>query len=534
MKKANQVLDLPDQRTNYNAVQLSLPMDIAITLDQEDEVFSFLEAVKGVNFSKYVKPVRSNNTRSHSRTMLLKAMLFGYMNGVQSLGELSQLCRTDVRYLYLTQEERPSKMAFSRMTETLAETIDEIFFEISGLIAEELGCDTNVHYIDGTKIEANANKNTFVYKKRILNAWDRLTFTITESICQLNQKYGYSYGYGNRYCANDMWNICQYLMEVMVHENIEITYGKGHHKNGFQVWYDRFLQYAMKLEEYEYWLEIIGTRNSCSKTDHDATMMATKWDYYNQSGVTRACYNCQIAVSDGIIINSDVYQTPGDTLTYQPFMERYHEYTGKYPEYPVADAGYGSYDNYMFNVLHKCHLTMKYNMYGKEHDRKFQKRRFNSYNWKKTEEGYVICPDGRVFDQYERDSYQRTVSGYLSIGQLYYEKRKCEGCPLRNECLQNQNGYRHYTKNVVRDEFWKTVNEELGTEEGTQLKIQRSIQVEGAFGVIKQDFGFTRFHRKGLKNVKMEFLLVCLGYNLKKYHLNRIRRMKENPLGLLS
>jgi len=51
MKNANQVLDLPDQRTYYNAVQLSLPMDIAITLDQDDEVFSFLEAVKGVNFS---------------------------------------------------------------------------------------------------------------------------------------------------------------------------------------------------------------------------------------------------------------------------------------------------------------------------------------------------------------------------------------------------------------------------------------------------------------------------------------------------
>ena len=89
-------------------------------------------------------------------------------------------------------------------------------------------------------------------------------------------------------------------------------------------------------------------------------------------------------------------------------------------------------------------------------------------------------------------------------------------------------------RNVVRDEFWKTVNEELGTEEGTEMKIQRSVQVEGAFGVIKQNFGFTRFHRKGLKNVKMEFLLVCLGYNLKKFHLARIRKLKENPLNLLS
>ena len=84
MKNANQVLALPDQRTYYNAVQLSLPVNTSIVLDQEDEVFSFLEAVEGVNFSQYVKPIRSNNTKSHDRGMLIKTMLFGYMNGVQS------------------------------------------------------------------------------------------------------------------------------------------------------------------------------------------------------------------------------------------------------------------------------------------------------------------------------------------------------------------------------------------------------------------------------------------------------------------
>ena len=74
----------------------------------------------------------------------------------------------------------------------------------------------------------------------------------------------------------------------------------------------------------------------------------------------------------------------------------------------------------------------------------------------------------------------------------------------------------------------------VSTEEGIQMKIQRSVQVEGAFGVIKQDFGFTRFHRKGLKNVKMEFLMVCLGYNLKKFHLNRLRQMRIKTSGMVS
>ena len=59
MKKANQVLDLPDQRTYYNAVQLSMPINTILALDQEDEVFSFLEAVKGVDFSKYVNRILS-------------------------------------------------------------------------------------------------------------------------------------------------------------------------------------------------------------------------------------------------------------------------------------------------------------------------------------------------------------------------------------------------------------------------------------------------------------------------------------------
>ena len=77
------------------------------------------------------------------------------------------------------------------------------------------------------------------------------------------------------------------------------------------------------------------------------------------------------------------------------------------------------------------------------------------------------------------------------------------------------------------NEFYGEVDKKFSTEYGKELKKQRSIQVEGAFGVIKQDMGFTRFKRSGLKNVKMGFLIVCLGYNLKKYHQYRLKKEKE-------
>ncbi len=79
-------------------------------------------------------------------------------------------------------------------------------------------------------------------------------------------------------------------------------------------------------------------------------MCATKLDYYCNTGLTRPCYNAQISVSDGIVVNGDLYQTPGDTPTFIPFMSRYKKYTGEYPLNPMADAAYGSYDNYMFCI----------------------------------------------------------------------------------------------------------------------------------------------------------------------------------------
>lgn len=527
MKNANQVIAQPDQPSYYNAVQLVLPIDVEYSLDKDDALFSFVKATERINFSKYVDTVCSNNTRSHSRSALLKTMLFAFMNGEFSLSKISSLCKTDLRYMYLSEHGKPSKMAFSRMCESLSVSIDNLFFTLSQTIAKEMGCDLNTQYIDGTKIEANANKNSFVYKKRIVNARDRLYYRITESVWQLNSTYGYSYPMKATYCAYDMWNISQYLMEVIVREDIDIVYGIGKRKSKFQSYYDIFLGYALKLEEYEEWLEIMNERNSCSKVDHDATFMNTKFDYYNNTGLTRACYNCQIAVSNGIIVNSELYQLPNDQLTYQPFMERYKEYTGTLPTNNMGDAGYGSFDNYIYNIKNGIHLTLKYAMYGKDKDKKYLKKKFEPYNWKTDEEGYKICPDGRVLNQYEKDVITTTRQGNLMIKQIYSEERKCEGCPLKKECIKYGGAYKRVGRNVVLEELYAEVDKTLGTPEGIELKKQRRIQVEGAFGVIKQNFGYTRFHRKGMKNTRMEFLLVCLGYNLRKYHLARIKEDKK-------
>lgn len=107
--------------------------------------------------------------------MLLKVVLFARMIGFGNVRSMESLCRHDIRFMYIMKEETPSFMAFERLLKDyLIEDIDHIFFDISQNIGKLMNIDKSVQYIDGTKFEANANKYSFVYKTRIINARRRL------------------------------------------------------------------------------------------------------------------------------------------------------------------------------------------------------------------------------------------------------------------------------------------------------------------------------------------------------------------------
>lgn len=60
--------------------------------------------------------------------------------------------------------------------------------------------------------------------------------------------------------------------------------------------------------------------------------------------------------------------------------------------------------------------------------------------------------------------------------------------------------------------------------------MNRSIQVEGAFGVLKQDYGFRRFLTRGVENVKVEMLLLCFSFNINKLHNNTVKNRRRTYL----
>ncbi len=237
----------------YNTIQLVLPLDIGIKIDPDDEVVSFQKALEGVNLHRFLKRQECRGRKGYDKVMLLKVILFARMIGESNLRKIESLCKNDIRFLYLSEEERPSFMVFERLMKNyLIYDIDEIFFEVSLHISDLMGIDRSKSYTDGTKLEANANKYSFVYKKRILNSRMDLFKKITESIIIMNMNSGYNFKYSQYYCSQEIGYIVQYLMEVMIHENIELAYGKGKRKHPIQRQYDICMAYYTKLMEYEY------------------------------------------------------------------------------------------------------------------------------------------------------------------------------------------------------------------------------------------------------------------------------------------
>lgn len=509
---------------NYNVFQLKLPLEIETIIPNDDILYSFVDLIRKVNLNKYITQFSRRRNDGYNPTMMLEVILFAFTNQIYSLRKIEQACKTDTRFIYLTNGATPSHQAFSRFINShLLNNIEDIFYDINHSIIDIEDINTDILYIDGTKFEANARKTSFVWKKAVLSFRSKLYLKISKTINSINLILSSNYSIQDSYSSEFVTILEKNLLDKIDKDGLELVYGKGKRKSELQRVYDDIVHYNKKLLEYNDKLVICGSRNSYSKVDNDATFMNMKYDYYNHTGVFKAGYNIQIGVSDEYIMCADVFQNPADTKTFIPFMEKYKNNYLKLPKYPVGDAGYGSYDNYCYCLKNNMELSLKYNYFNKvNYDKRFKKKLYHSINLKKLADGTRVCPMNHPFDIYVGYSKSRETI-YPKVNQIF-ECSECFDCPSKPECTKSKNN-RKVSINYKQDEMHALVDKLLTSEQGLELRKQRSIQTEGAFGVIKEDFKYDRIHRRNKESVKTEILLVCIGFNIKKYH-NKKKRKK--------
>ena len=151
---------------NYSMRQLKLPLEIEKLIDISDPVYTFCEVMDHIDLSRYFveKGYKTGHPRCDAQK-LLKVILFAFMeNGICSLREIEKLCRNDIRYMYLLDGMKtPSFATFGNLIRNeLTDSIEQIFEDINSYIFAKDHVDLQHTYIDGTKIEANANRYTWV------------------------------------------------------------------------------------------------------------------------------------------------------------------------------------------------------------------------------------------------------------------------------------------------------------------------------------------------------------------------------------
>lgn len=492
--------------TYFNAKQLKLPLSLDILIPFDSEVRTFDEVFSKLEVGKYLKTEKDPRGRiGYDKVNMLKLILFCQMEKIQSLRAMAKAARHDIRIMWLTDELKPSHQTIKDfMDRYLVEGIKDIFYELSKYLINKENINTDIIYIDGTKIESSANKYTFVWKKSIIKFRDKLYKKITKTLKTLNDRYqleGIYFPIDESYELSYLERIKRFLEKEIHKHSVKFVYGKGRRKTALQRDHEHIDTYIEKLKQYTKGLEIMGhDRNSYAKTDIDATFMHMKEDHMRNSQL-KPGYNIQIGVSDEYICHLDIFSERSDYKTLIPFLEGYKDRYGYYPTYPVADAGYGGLMNYRYLKYNDMKLYQKYGMYSKDiHDKKRMNHPYFTHQLIKDGNDYVGTNGDRLIYLYKNN---RGNDVYL----LPNGKRK--------EINEENIGYQ---KEVIKN---------LSSALGIELRMQRSIQVEGAFGVLKTAFGFRRFRRRHTQNVRLELFLVAIGYNLSKYHNKRYRITHE-------
>ncbi len=521
---------IQNTNVNYTPRQLKLPLEIEKLIDISDPVYTFCEVVDHIDLTPYFaddKDCKTGRPRCDAQK-LLKVILFAFMeHGTSSLRKIEKLCRNDIRFLYLLDGMKaPSFATFGNFIRNeLTGSAGQIFNDINAYIFETEQTDLQHAYIDGTKLEANANRYTWVWKKSCVRNREKVFEKLSSLIDAMNAEVlGYL---GIKFEKRDEYAIgyVEELLEKYSHAasldiNSFVT-GRGHRKTLHQKQYQEMEGYLERLKAYAKHIEICGeSRNSYAKTDHDATFMRMKRDHMGNDQLLPA-YNVQAAVCDEYIAVIDVKPYASDQECFVPLMEKFKEAYGHYLKYPVADAGYGSYNNYLYCEEHGMEKYMKFTMFEKEtKSEKYHTNPYRAVNFKRDAGGNMLCPNGRKFifkgrRHVKGNRYGRTEE--------VYECESCEACPCKPDCCKSAKGNRTVRVNRELTSFHEEVISNLESIHGALLCMNRSIQAEGTFGIIKWDRSYKRFFRRGKENVILELTLISCGYNLYKYHNKKNR-----------
>jgi len=495
---------------NYTPNQiLFLPPSLEELIEAHHPVRIVNQVIDSINIDPLLKKYKSGGTSSYHPRLMLKVLVYAYLSNVYSSRKMESALKENIHFMWLAGMSKPDHNTINRFrSERLKEVLKEVFAQVVKMLTESGHVSLQEVYTDGTKIEANANRYTFVWgnsiksnKQKIENQLEELwSYAETISKEELQDQTPTTFAPVDSKTVKETIDKIDHALEgKKIDKKVrqKLTYAK---KN-----------WPATIDKYKEQEKILNGRNSYSKTDTDATFMRMKEDHM-RNGQLKPAYNLQISTKDQFILHYSLHQSPTDTTTLKPHYTDFKNLHQTLPQAAVADAGYGSDENYQ--ALEELHIEayVKYNYFDK--DCRSKKDEFNASNfeYKKSKDEFY-CPAGQALtfigagEKTTLRGFKQKVSCYKSIS--------CKGCFLKDLC-HNQNGDRVIQVNHRLRKYKEKVKKNLLSEQGIIYRKQRPADVETVFGQIKSNKGFRRFNLRGIKKVEVETGLLAIAHNLQK------------------
>ena len=472
--------------------------------------------VDNLNLDNFKKLYKESGRCPYHPKMMLKVIIYAYMNNVYSCRKIEQLLVRDIHYIWLASSEKPDFITINRFRNRVKDEINNVFTQLVLILADKGFVSLDVEYIDGTKIESKANKYTFVWRKtveknraRLMNKIHVLLEQVDQAIAQDNSTKDVPV----EFTPAMLSDITRELTEALSHE--PDTKDKQEKKilREKKKQIKELEMHRDKLMEYDKHLEVLGDRNSYSKTDSTATFMRMKEDSMN-NGQTKPGYNLQIGTENQFITDFALFPNPTDTLTLIPFLHSFESRYHRPPGICVADSGYGSEENYRFMQENEIEGFVKYNFFHKEQRPRYTPNPFQAESlYYNVDEDYYVCPMGQHMNRIGTKQ-EKTASGYITQS-ARYKAHDCQECPLRCRCFKAR-GNRIMEVNHRLNEYKRKARERLTSQEGIKHRGRRCIEPEAVFGQMKYNMAYRRFRHMEIDKVTMDFALFAIAFNLKK------------------
>ena len=561
-KYYNEFFELGQQKINFNFFELSLPDD--------DPVYTLKKVMEDLDFTNLLAQYSDKGRNGFNPIMKYAVLTYANMRGVRAVDRIVELCKRDLAFIWLTQGEQPGRDAFYDFInrKLTGEILDDLNYQFLRRLKKEGLITLEALYIDGTKIEANASRYTFVWRGTLNYHLAGLLDTIDSLYTRYNEllnenEYGQKYDLGNvqmfisegmdkvhdvieknrkrkltkhKKISNntvieidncsplELLKLQKNLVKIADGEGISFVYEKRQKKSEIQKLYDELEECGKRLMKYKDCFEIMGSdRNSYSKTDLEATFMRMKEDHM-LNGQLKPAYNVQIAVENYFIIHGYVSNDRTDYNTLIPVIRKHQTAFGKILKEVTADSGYCSEKNLLYLKENDIASFIKLQDHEQRKTRAYKEDIGKHYNMTYQifeDEHYYVCHDGRELRHVGTET--RKQDGYTQTFEVY-TCADCSGCEHKAKCLYKYNPEKDADKNKVMkiNEQWEELkassHANIESEKGILNRQIRSIQTEGHFGDIKENENFRRFNHRSTEKVYKEFMLYAIGRNINKYH----------------